>query len=332
MYYEKIKINVPESLKTSLENDAQRFSLVKNDGKANLNALMSLILLNHHDEFKRDQKHIRDKAHEAISRNTNIPNESIDKITDEMLREISLLSAGGKAESCNASIALKPTSQTIGMIKQIEGNLLRYRTESEYFRSLLQDYDAKSISEKEIIVFRKQCEAIRTAISERKKIFITYNSRRNELRSKTLSPYSLETSKEEMHEYLISAEGGNGVATNRLSKLGHVEILDEPSEISDTQKSCLDKMIKYGAAFPITPEDGEIAVKLTDSGLEMWNQYYVHRPIPIKTEGYVFYFECSPMQVMTYFARFGKNAKILSPNTLRKRMRRFYKDAWEEYK
>ncbi len=332
MYYEKIKINVPDSLKTSLENDAQRFSLVKSDGRANLNALMSLIILNHHDEFKRNQKRIQEKAYEAISKNATIPDELANKITDRILREISLSSNTGRTESCNASIALKPTTQTIGTIRQIEENLLRYRTESEYFRSLLQDYDAKSISEKETIIFKKQCEAIRAAISEKKKIFLTYVSRKDELRSKTVSPYALETSREEMHEYLLSAEGTSGIATNRLSRLSHIEILDERAEISDAQKSCLDKMIKYGAAFPITPEDGEIVVKLTDFGLEMWDRYYVHRPIPFKTEGYLFHFECSSMQVMTYFARFGKNAKILSPNSLRKRMRRFHKDAWEEYR
>ena len=63
----------------------------------------------------------------------------------------------------------------------------------------------------------------------------------------------------------------------------------------------------------------------------MFRTHYTHRPIPDYIEGDYYYFNCSYAQIYAYFRRFGMEAYIVSPSSLRDKLYKFHKQAINHY-
>lgn len=109
----------------------------------------------------------------------------------------------------------------------------------------------------------------------------------------------------------------------RLSRIRNVIILKEKAEFSESDQQIFERMITYGPQFQYLASESIAVVYLTENGKRMFHNFYVHRPIVDKVEGNLYYFKCSYNQVLHYFKRFGKHAKIISPTYLKKQMIQF---------
>ena len=180
--------------------------------------------------------------------------------------------------------------------------------------------------EREKIVFQPQYRALTEAIAQSKKVFLTLS------RGKSLevSPYALAESKEELHVYLLSASNGECFPL-RLSRIISVTTLSASATFSQDQKDAFCKMITYGPQFRCGRNEGETKIRLTAQGVELFKKMYVHRPMPTKTEGQDYYFQCSYAQIRQYFTRFGKEAFVVYPASTRRYMTEFHRSAVKQY-
>jgi|GEM_PF-838909 len=325
MIYDKIKIYVTKRVADILEKDAESFELFKRDGiTPNKNSLVSLLLINYSEEFQAKQNSLVDKIDLLIKKSAS--SDKQDKLRNEILDELNKEYAKGETEKTDKAISLKPTKDTEPLIEYVEQYLLKDKSLSEYFRNMFTSYALLPQDKREEIIFKSQYEGLTNAIRSGKKVFITY---RNSKKRAEISPFAFARTKEEMHVYLLAVENGTP-ATFRLSRIRTVKPLYKDASFDDNQLRTFDKMQKYGPQF-IYSDVGEIAVKLTVEGLNKYRKIYVHRPIPKKIDGDVFLFDCSEMQVISYFERFGGDALILYPLSVRKKVLGFYNKAIAEY-
>ena len=107
----------------------------------------------------------------------------------------------------------------------------------------------------------------------------------------------------------------------------------------EEKETLREKIALRGVQFLIG-EEKDIIVKMNDSGKEKYNRLRHLRPkyIEIKENDedndeyrHEYKFNCTEAQAEFYFLKFGKDAKIISPESLRDKFKKSYKEAFELY-
>lgn len=323
---EKIKIYVTARIAEVLERDAEAFEFFKADGRTvNKNALLTKIILNYHKEFDERQRTLLEYLRSKISASVSVSEPKLEALCSELSGKLGERAAsdGGKFDKL---ISFKPTRETESLIAYIDRYLLNGRSLSEYFRNLFCSYAEMSQDKREEVVFKPQYEAVIKSIEEGKRVFITMKSKR----VIETGVYAVARSKEEMHCYVLTATP-KSCAPVRLSRILSVAQIAQNATFSEEQIKIFNKMITYGPQFFYTADEEPVEVLLSDNGMSMFRQFYVHRPIPKKIEGNIMTFECSHDQILQYFRRFGRQAKILSPESVKNRMFHFHRSAANSY-
>lgn len=324
---EKIKIYVTARIAEILEKDAEGFEFFKADGRTvNKNALLTKIILNYHKEFDERQRELLDYLRSKIGSTVSVSTPKLEALCTELAGRLGERSAadGGKFDRL---ISLKPTRETESLIAYIDRYMLGGRSLSEYFRNLFSSYADMPQDKRERVVFKPQYEAITKSIEEGKRVFITMKSKR----VIETAAYAVANSKEEMHCYVLTSTA-KSCSPIRLSRILSVTPIAKRAQFSDDQLKTFSKMLTYGPQFSYTMDEEPVIVQLSDNGMTMFKQFYVHRPIPEKIEGNMMTFYCSHTQILQYFRRFGRQAKILSPTPVAERMYHFHRSAANAYK
>lgn len=324
---EKLKIYVTRYIADIIEKDAEAFEFFKRDGiTLNKNALLSQLIVNYHNKFSAEQDALLGFLKERIS-NAVGDNAKLDGVCFDICERINKRNAAPNDEKFDVLLHIKPTKQSEPVLEYIERYSLAGRTLSEYFRSMLASYAAMPQNKREEIIFKPQYDAVLRAIKEKKKVFITLNNGRGS--GMEAAPYAIAGSKEELHLYVLAAE--KTCAPIRLSRVASVKQLNADAVFDGQQLYLFDKMLKYGPQFIYRPFESEAMVELTDRGVEKYKKIYVHRPVPVKIVKNYYYFECSHTQLLQYFTRFGNDAKIIYPQSLRRDVCAFHRRALEQY-
>lgn len=324
---EKLKIYVTRYIADIIEKDAEAFEFFKRDGiTLNKNALLSQLIVNYHNKFSAEQDALLGFLKERIS-NAVGDNAKLDGVCFDICERINKRNAAPNDEKFDVLLHIKPTKQSEPVLEYIERYSLAGRTLSEYFRSMLASYAAMPQNKREEIIFKPQYDAVLRAIKEKKKVFITLNNGRGS--GMEAAPYAIAGSKEELHLYVLAAE--KTCAPIRLSRVASVKQLNADAVFDGQQLFLFDKMLKYGPQFIYRPFESEAMVELTDRGVEKYKKIYVHRPVPVKIVKNYYYFECSHTQLLQYFTRFGNDAKIIYPQSLRRDVCAFHRRALEQY-
>ncbi len=324
---EKLKIYVTRYIADIIEKDAEAFEFFKRDGiTLNKNALLSQLIVNYHNKFSAEQDALLGFLKERIS-NAVGDNAKLDGVCFDICERINKRNAAPNDEKFDVLLHIKPTRQSEPVLEYIERYSLAGRTLSEYFRSMLASYAAMPQNKREEIIFKPQYDAVLRAIKEKKKVFITLNNGRGS--GMEAAPYAIAGSKEELHLYVLAAE--KTCAPIRLSRVASVKQLNADAVFDGQQLFLFDKMLKYGPQFIYRPFESEAMVELTDRGVEKYKKIYVHRPVPVKIVKNYYYFECSHTQLLQYFTRFGNDAKIIYPQSLRRDVCAFHRRALEQY-
>lgn len=325
---EKLKIYVTARIAEILEKDAEGFEFFKKDGRTlNKNALLTKLIVNYHGKFTQDQEELLTFLRRRIGAELQNSEARLNALCFDLCERLNERNAAQSGEKFNVLISLKPTKESEPILEYIEQYCLSGRTLSEYFRSMFASYASLPQDEREKIIFKPQYDAIAKAIADKKAVFLTMNNGRES--KLEVAPYALSRSKEELHLYLIAAQ--KSCLTIRLSRILSVRQLPTDAVFTERQKEIAEKMIKYGAQFTFRPNEQEVVVELTAKGMEKYKKIYVHRPIPVKVEGNRFYFECSYVQIIQYFIRFGYDAKIVAPQTVRDEICWFHRNALRQY-
>lgn len=325
---EKIKVNVSKSTAQILMKDAEAFEFYKKDGSSlNRNALYTRIIINYYDTFRSKQTELFTYLKKSLAV-TKERADVLDELCYKVLEHINRREASDEGGRFNVTLSVKPTKESEGIISYIEEYLINQSTLSEYFRNMFASYAALPQDEREQIVFRTQYETLQSAIQEGRKVFITTGHGRE--KKIEVAPYALTESKEELHTYLLSSRDGDCMPL-RLSRIATVRLLANYVDFSEEEKDTFERMLKYGPQFKYGKNEGEVHIKLTARGIEMFRKMYVHRPVPVRIVDNSYYFECSHTQIIQYFVRFGKEAYVVYPDRVRDMIVRFHKEACDMY-
>lgn len=326
---EKIKINVTKETADILIKDAESFEFYKKDGRSlNKNALYTRIIVNYHETYRAKEAELFSYLKKALSK-CKASKQETEELCYEVAAHINKLNAAKRREKFDCALSVKPTKESEPIIAYTEEYLLKGATLSEYFRNMFSSYASLPQDEREKIVFMPQYETIMQAIERKKKIFVTTSSV-NGQKKYELSPYALSDSKEELHVYLLSCN--NCVCMPmRLSRIESVSVLTENAVFTPQQKETFEKMLTFGPQFPYGKNEGEVKIQLSRRGIMLFKKMYVHRPVPVRVSNNEYYFQCSHNQIIQYFVRFGKNAYVVYPQSVRDSIRSFYAEAIARY-
>ncbi len=329
---EKIRVNLPKRTHDLLLKDAENFEFFKKDGSLNKNAFINRLILNYHLDYAKKQKEMLGIITSSISKLDDDPF-LLEEAGYRILNRLNL-NQYGTDENSEVHISFRPVRDSSNTIEFIESHELRGSSRSNYYRMLFDSYCSLPQDKRERIIFRDIVEPIEEAIAEDRQIYLL--SKNNYLLGRPgliLNPYSLSLTREELYNYLLAEISDVGaVRTTRLCRIRNIRILPEKRVFTDTVKEKLEKMVFNGPQYPYQDEEDEpIRVRFTEEGLRMFKVYYLHRPVPRSIEGNIYTFDCSHMQALTYFSRFGENALILEPNKLSMDMLNYYRSAEEKY-
>lgn len=329
---EKIRVNLPKRTHDLLLKDAENFEFFKKDGSLNKNAFINRLILNYHLDYAKKQKEMLGIITSSISELDDDPF-LLEEAGYRILNRLNL-NQYGTDENSEVHISFRPVRDSSNTIEFIESHELRGSSRSNYYRMLFDSYCSLPQDKRERIIFRDIVEPIEEAIAEDRQIYLL--SKNNYLLGRPgliLNPYSLSLTREELYNYLLAEISDVGaVRTTRLCRIRNIRILPEKRVFTDTVKEKLKKMVFNGPQYPYRDEEDEpIRVRFTEEGLRMFKVYYLHRPVPRSIEGNIYTFDCSHMQALTYFSRFGDNALILEPNKLSMDMLNYYRCAEEKY-
>lgn len=337
MIYDKIKIYVTNKVANVLKRDAESFEIFKADGMTpNKNALLTALIVNYAEEFRLKQQKLYDKVASSLLTATGLSEEGARELCRVIVEKVNREFSSDAVEKFDCLVSLKPTKESQPTIDFIEAYALNGLSLSEYFRNLFSSYASLPQDERERVIFKPVYDRLTEAINGRERVFIATRKpgRREgkESRKSEISPYSFARSKEELHLYLLASVGHDAPKTFRLSRILSVTPLGKRAEFSDREKVTFAKMTEYGPQFFYNVDAEEVTVLLTERGKQLFRVIYLHRPVPSRTEGDFYFFDCSHTQVLQYFERFGKEAVILSPKKLQEEAHRYYKEGERAYR
>lgn len=325
---EKIKIYVTERIANILEKDAEGFEFFKKDGRTvNKNALLTNLIVNYHNSFTQQQSELLIFLKSKISSSADVNGKTLNELCFDLCEKLNERSAAPNGEKFDKLVSLKPTKESEPIIDYIERYCLSGRTLSEYFRSMFASYAALPQDKRELIIFKRQYEAVVKAIKEKKRVFITTRWGFNQ--KIDCAPFDVANSKEELHCYvLVATKSCNPI---RLSRIVSVTPLAINAEFTQKQIEMFGKMKTYGPQFIYGPDEEEVLVELTAKGIDKFKKIYVHRPVPDRVENNYYYFNCSHSQIVQYFVRLGADAKIVYPQRVRDEVYNFHRRALDRY-
>ena len=206
---------------------------------------------------------------------------------------------------------------------------------SQYLKSLIEEYVRLPYVKREEIYLKPQFQLIRQAIESEVQLKIT-TVKGN---SYYIYPYQICTDPLVTANYLVGyskpcdvIEAELRVATFRIAALKDIKKTRKHAFLTKEQKGRLDNGLKTRGVQFMYRQETEICVKLTDVGWQKYQRQLHLRPvISKKLEDNIYVFSCTPDQAEFYFFKFGKDAEIISPLSLRERLATLYKEASNLY-
>ena len=291
--------------------------------KINLNLFLNILIANYYEDFSKIDLSINKNISKIIN---NDDPELIKKIIQCVNNSDSLL----KKKEKTKSFSFRPTKLIEKAVVHITNYLINGESISSFYRRLFTSYSKKIKNEREKIIFKETYNNILNSIKVRKKAFIEFKSGAI---YKDASIYDIKTPKDEFYNYVLF-ETNNGIrVTVRLCKIKQVIVLSSPSSFLDKNITLFKKSIKYGVQYLLEDNENEpVKIALSSKGIKLYNRIYLYRPDYEDVKNNIYTFNGPYDQILQYFRRFGKEAFIISPLSLRKKMEYFYSEAYKRYK
>ena len=146
-------------------------------------------------------------------------------------------------------------------------------------------------------------------------------------------PYAIRADEWSSYHYLIGMTE-NGVFLNfRISMIQNLRASSRKIPLSETDRKNLEKKILTNGIQFLSGTAEPIIVRLTPAGQNLYSTIMHLRPHykEYHPETGIYEFCCTPLQARYYFFRFGKEAEILAPESLRNIFEQAHQEAAELY-
>lgn len=217
-------------------------------------------------------------------------------------------------------------------------------TQGGYIKALIEDYARKPFFDRESIFYKQTINTINTHIdnsnSNKGILPIIYQDGNKYY----IKPYRLSYDYEAQYHYVIcmSTRDPNDAMRPASFRLTRIKDIKPPvtsygaGSIKSKEIKELERRIKENGVPYIFGEAMDYLVRLTPTGLDMYNSIFHQRPIyqtlEINEDGYYYLsFHITERQITNYFFQFGKDATILSPEKTKLTIRDRLKEALTSY-
>ncbi len=324
---EKYKIYLSDDTRSRLINDAELFEFTKKDESVNLNAFLKTLIVNYFDQYRHDSEALLSSIRQDLTSIASISDKDAAVLAD---RIISTYIKNDQVQSRQTSATtLTVSGSSYDIIKIVENNMLRDTSLSQYLKDMFNSYLSIPRSEREAIIFKDAYEDIARAIKEHRILsFISTTS--GEEYAYLVEPYVIAPSKEEQCNYLLCMDRkSRKPRTFRISRLRSVFVTADSFPINpDTQKELQEKAIRspHSVSLPV-----HAVVRLNQYGVRKFKVITKNRPIVSKIEGNLYHFDWPELQLEEYFIRFGRDAVVIEPESLREKIKKHYYYGLKEY-
>ncbi|MBO4456983.1 MAG: WYL domain-containing protein [Butyrivibrio sp.] len=323
---EKYKIYLSEDTKTRLINDAELFEFIKKDESVNLNAFLKTLIVNYFERYRHDSADLRANIQQDLEEaSINSKDAAIlaDKIINNYIKSDNL--RDGK----NSALTLTVSGSSYEVLKIIENNLLTDTSLSRYLKDMFNSYLSIPRNEREAIIFKDTYEDIQKALKSHRIITFTSTSSSPKLVF-SVEPYIIAPSKEEQCNYLLCNERKSGKPrTFRISRLRNVFVTPDTFSVDPSiQKELREKATRSPHSVS---SNVQAVVRINEYGVKKFKVITKNRPIVSKIEGNLYYFDWPEQQLEDYFIRFGRDALVLKPASLKEKIRKYYYYGLREY-
>ena len=322
---EKYKIYLSEDIRSRLINDAELFEFTRSDATVNLNGFLKELIINYFEQYRRDSEELLNGLVNDITSVRSIKSRDAAVLADRIIS--TYIRRDSDAPGGKAVITLTVSGESYNIIRTIENNMLQDRSLSGYLKDMFASYLSMPRSRREEIIFKDIYADIRRAIKEHKRLSLTSTS--SEL-CFVVEPYLTAVSKEELCNYLLCRD-----VKTKKARTFRISRLRTPFVTSDTfepDESFMEKMRSIALRRPHTASpDIHAVVRLTEAGMRKFRLIVKNRPKVTKIDGDLYHFDWPEVQLEDYFRRFGKDAVVIRPASLKTRLKNYYGSALEEY-
>ncbi len=197
---------------------------------------------------------------------------------------------------------------------------------SLYVKNIIEEYCEKPIVVREILIRKDIADTVSLCIDAGRKCRVT-------TRSTTLvtTPYAIVSSKEDTFNYLVGLGDDGAITTNRISRIDDVRPYGRRI-LSQAEKKRIDKSINDSGPQFVRDDSEEFKVRLTRNGIRQYKMIYYNKPHHVRVEeNNTYVFVCSRRQFTTFFFRFGADALVLEPESVKEQFEKRYKKAFDAY-
>lgn len=325
---------------TILENDCILFGCVdKHSGKPSKHAFINRVFCNSFDRsdasigmrLAEKEEYYRNLSHKSNS-------EEIEHFVNSILKNEKKKLAEKAAVLLSANYASSSTislnNDTIGILAVSTENVYYPKGPSKYIRAVVEEYASCDQLVREEIFYRKTIEKLETYASDSAVIDIRLidKPRHHQVIPAFIRPDIYKT-----HLYLAGVsvqENRKGEAVSyRLDRIESIQYIRRGT-MSSLSLSNLEKAIDQRGIQYLTGAKSHIRIRLTPGGIRKYQRYTYQRPICSSIEGDakdIYIFDISEYQAQVYFFKFGADAVVLEPETLRQTFHRMYRRALAGY-
>ncbi len=326
---------------TTLENDSLLFRCVdRRSGKPSMHKFINRIFCNYYDradasiEMRLAEK--RDAYQDLKPKKwpkeaDNFINCILEKEKEELTRKMeNLLSA-----SCiTTSNVISLNNETLKILEKSSDDKHYKNAPSRYIRAILEEYALLDGLMREKLYFRENIEKLENFALNRAVVEITLagNSRCHRV-----IPVLIKSDIYKTHLYLAGISNGTGTeekpVSYRIDHIDSIQCIRPESRLSLTASS-LEKAIDQWGIQYLSSAKSCIRILLSQEGIRKYQRYTYQRPSYSSREGDakdIYVFNITEYQALVYFFKFGADAVVLEPESLRQKFCRLYKSALLKY-
>lgn len=324
---EKYKIYLSDDTRSRLLNDAELFEFTKNDESVNLNAFLKTLIVNYFDRYRHDSEQLLSSIKQDLTGITAISDENAALLADKIIS--TYIKKDSLDDSKNSALTLTVSGPSYEILKIIENNMLKDTSLSRYLKDMFNAYLSIPRSERESIIFKDTYEDITRALKEHRILSFT-NTTTGDEKAYLVEPYIIAPSKEEQCNYLLCKDRKTRKPrTFRISRLRSIFVTPDSFPVDpDTQKELREKAIRSPHSVSLAVR---AVVRLNQYGVKKFKAITKNRPIVSKIEGDLYYFDWPELQLEEYFKRFGRDALVIEPASLKEKIKKFYYYGLREY-
>ena len=316
MEKENFNVKVSNKIVEILDRDIEMFN------QKNRNSIINKIILTY---LKiKNQDDIQEKMfYDIKNMDVNMSAEKEKKLKEIIRKNLyeTLKIKKGNSKLINFHLNKK----TFQECKSLGENLNYFDT--EFFRVIFEWYSLKAKYEREQILFYEEILIIKEAIEK----FKVKDNNGKLLKITNSYPFGIFESKDENYNYLVTADNNEKLYSTRISNIMNLLLIRKIFSVSKEIQEKAKERIKnryYGMGNII-----RCKIEFTEIGYRNFKVISHLRPKAIEQDqkNRILTFNEPEDSLFFYFRQFGENIKILEPESLKQKLKEFYKNALESY-